>query len=291
MLPSVTVIIPAFNRVDYIDQTINSVLEQTCHNVELIVVDDGSTDGTYEKIKSYGDRLTLLTHENHTNKGQSAAINLGLLSATGKYVAILDSDDYWALNKLEIQVDYLEKHPDVGLVYTNGFAVDASGDFLYHIYAGSHVEHNDPNNVLLDCYILLPQNSLVRKSVYDRLSGFNESYRAAQDHDMLIRISEKATFAYLPAKLFYYRVHDDSISKKGQRVRWTNGFKILENAKKRYPYKASTIRKRKALLNYRVGICCVAEKRLVKSAWHMLVAFSLDPVRAVRVALDLDKHK
>ncbi len=286
----VSVIIPAYNRVNYIDQTIASVLDQTYHNVDLIVVDDGSTDGTYEKILSYGKKLTLLTHENRANRGQSAAINLGLTNATGKYIAILDSDDYWGLDKLEVQVGYLEKHPDVGLLYTNGYAVDASGEILYPIYADSHIEQNEPDNVLLDCYILLPQNSLVRKSVYDQLAGFNENYRAAQDHDMLIQIAEKTIFTYLPDKLFYYRVHDDSISKKGQRVRWTNGFKILECAKKRYPYKPSTIRKRRALLNYRLGICCFAEKRRMRAAGHMLTAFALDPVRAIKVATGLEKR-
>jgi glycosyltransferase involved in cell wall biosynthesis len=286
----VSVIIPAYNRVNYIDQTISSVLDQSYHNVELIVVDDGSTDGTYEKILSYGDKLTLLTHKNRANKGQSTAINLGLANATGKYIAILDSDDYWGLDKLEIQVSYLEEHPDVGLLYTNGYAVDASGEILYPIYTDSHVEHNEPDNILLDCYILLPQNSLVRKNIYDQLAGFNESYRAAQDHDMLIQIAEKTIFTYLPDKLFYYRVHDDSISKKGQRVRWTNGFKILECAKNRYPYRPSTIRKRKALLNYRLGICCIAEKRRMRAVGHMLTAFILDPVRAIKVATGLEKR-
>ena len=289
-LAKVSVIIPAYNRSDYIDQTIRSVLEQTYLRVELIVIDDGSTDGTYEKVKSYGDKLTLLTHENHANRGQSAAINLGMAKANGKYIAILDSDDYWNLNKLEIQVDYLENHPDVGLVYSNGHAVDANGQKLYPIYTDLHVEHNEPDRVLLDCYILLPQNSLVRKDVYDQLEGFNEGYRAAQDHDMLIRISEKTNFAYLPVKLFYYRVHDDSISKKGQRTRWTNGFKILENAKNRYSYKSSTIRKRKALLNYRIGICCIAEKKRMKFVSHMLAAFFLDPVRAIRVVIGLERR-
>ncbi len=287
----VTVIIPAYNRTDYIAQTVSSVLDQTYQNVELIVVDDGSTDGTYEKILSYGERLTLLTHDGHANKGQSAAINLGLENATGKYIAILDSDDYWGLNKLEIQVNYLEEHPNVGLLYTNGYAVNASGEILYSIYSESHVEQNEPDNILLDCYILLPQNSLVRKNIYDQLAGFNESYRAAQDHDMLIQIAEKTILNYLPDNLFYYRVHDDSISKKGQRVRWTNGFKILECAKNRYPYRPSTIRKRKALLNYRLGMCCIVENQRIKALVHMLLAFSLDPLRSIKVVIGLEKRK
>lgn len=284
----VSVIIPAYNRVDYIDETIKSVLDQTYTNVELIVVDDGSTDGTYKKIKAYGDKLTLLTHEEHDNRGQSAAINLGLTRATGKYIAILDSDDYWELNKLEIQVGYIEQHPDVGLVYANGYGIDANGTVLYPIYSSDHVEPNDPDQILLDCYIALPVNSLVRKDVYDLVGGFEETYRAAQDHDMLIRISEVTKFAYLTDYLWYYRRHDKSISSTQQGQRWNYGIEILESAKNRYPYKAKTIRKRKAVLNYRIGMYRLAERQRGKALRHMIMAFILDPVRAIKVAVGLE---
>ena len=131
------------------------------------MVDDGSSDTTLDRIRSYGDRLELLVHPGNANRGQSSCINVGLKQARGKYIAVLDSDDYWELNKLEIQVDYLEIHPDIGLVYTNGYGVDSEGMITYPIHAEDHVEHNDPNRVLLDCYLALPVNALVRKSVYD----------------------------------------------------------------------------------------------------------------------------
>lgn len=292
MEPIVTVIIPAFNRESYIDITIQSVLDQNYPNVQLIVVDDGSTDGTYEKIQRYSDRLKLLTHEKRINKGQSSALNLGLAHATGKYIAILDSDDFWDPKKLNTQVDFLENNPDIGLVYSNGYAVGAQGQNLYPIYSDSHSEKNDPNHVLLNCYILLPQNSLVRKIIYDKLSdGFNENYRAAQDHDMLIRISEITKFAYIDDYLFFYRVHDDSISKKSQRLRWNNGFKILENAIDRYPYHPSTIRKRRAVLNYRLAICSFNDKQFFNTIKYLLIALCFDPLRSIKVVIGLDKSK
>lgn len=289
-LAKVSVIIPAYNRVDYIDQTIMSVLEQTYSNIELIVVDDGSTDGTYEKLESYGDRLTLLTHKKRINKGQSAAINLGMTKATGKYIAILDSDDYWELNKLRVQVACLERHPDVGLVYANGYAVNAKGDSLYPIYSEKHVEPNDPNAVLLDCYIALPVNSLVRKKVYDLVGDFNETYRAAQDHDMLIRIAEVTELAYLPEFLWYYRRHGDSISSKQQDLRWHYGFDILQNAKHRYPYSSRTIRKRLAVLNYRLGMCYLAEQKRLATSWYLVKAFVFDPIRSVKFLTGFERR-
>ena len=255
----------------------------------MIVIDDGSTDGTYEKIQVYDDKLTLLTHENRGNRGQSASINLGLARAAGKYIAILDSDDYWELNKLHIQVDFLEKNLHVGLVYTNGYAVDANGDMLHPVYDDRHIEPNDPNTVLLDCYIALPVNSLVRKEVYDVVGEFDETYRAAQDHDMLIRIAEVTEFAYLPDYLWYYRRHSESISSKQQGLRWRFGFTILKNAKLRYPYKPRTIRKRLAVLNYRLGMCYLAEHKQIMTLWYMVKAFALDPVRSIKILTGVEK--
>ena len=283
MSAKVSVIIPAYNRVEYINQTVDSVLAQSYKNIELIVIDDGSTDSTYEKLEEYGEKINLLTHTGHINKGQSASINLGLEKANGKYVAILDSDDFWEPKKLEIQVAFLEAHADIGLIYCNGYGVDAEGKRYYDFYNQDPNEQNDPNRVLLDCYILLPQNSLVRKSVYDQVGFFNEEYRSAQDHDMLIRIAEVCKFAYLPEYVFNYRRHESSISAQRQDVRWATGFKILEEAQKRYPYKPSTIRRRKAVLNFRLGQVFIKQGKYLKALFHLLKAGLLDPARSFRV--------
>lgn len=285
----VSVIIPAYNRVKYIQQAVDSVLKQTYRSVELIVVDDGSTDGTFDLLQGYGDRILLIHHERRVNRGQSASINLGLTKAKGKYIAILDSDDYWELNKLEVQVTFLEANPDVGLVYTNGYCVDAEGHRLYAYHSRDHVEHNDPNLVLLDCYMALPVNSLVRKAVYDEVGFFEESFRAAQDHDMLIRMAEVTKFAYLPDYLFYYRRHQDSISKKKLDVRWKTGFEILRRAQQRYPYRVATIRKRKAVLNYRLAVEYLKNGHYVTAFSRFATAGLLDPMRSTRVLLGIEK--
>ncbi|KZZ58216.1 hypothetical protein A3762_08295 [Oleiphilus sp. HI0125] len=289
MSSKVSVVIPAYNRASYINQTVDSVLNQTYQNIELIVVDDASTDGTFEKLQSYGEKITLLTHEGHQNKGQAASINLGLAKASGDYFAILDSDDFWELNKLDIQVDFLDKNPDIGLVYCNGYGVDSNGKRYYDFYDKDPCEQNDPNRVLLDCYILLPQNSLVRKEVYNQAGFFNEEYRSAQDHDMLIRIAEVTKFAYLPDYVFNYRRHENSISVQNQDVRWNTGFKILEQAAKRYPYKKSTLRKRRAVLNYRLGMVLVKKQEYVSGLVHLFKSFIYDPIRALKVLTGVEK--
>lgn len=281
----VSVIIPAFNRVAYIAETVESVLSQDYPDVELIVVDDGSTDGTYEALLEYAGRgqLKLLTHPGHENRGQSAALNLGLREATGDFIAILDSDDLFLPGKLKVQVEYLNGHPEVGLVYGMGEGVDGEGRWIYDIHSPRHVEPNDPNAVLLDCYFLLPQNALVRRSVYDEVGEFEEGFRAAQDHDMLIRIAEKTRFGFVPVKVFQYRRHADSISNNGQRRRWKNGFEILRRAQTRYPYRRSTIRKRCALLNFRMAQVCWQENSHMGALGYLLKSGALDPIRALKV--------
>jgi glycosyltransferase involved in cell wall biosynthesis len=289
----VSVIIPLFNRVDYIADTINSVLSQDYNSVELIVVDDGSTDGSYELAEGFEKigELRLLTHENRVNKGQAAAINLGLKEATGEFIAILDSDDMFADGKIKLQVEYLDINPDVGLVYGMGHGVDAKGKYIYDIHNKDHIEPNDPNEVLLDCYFLLPQNSLVRHSVYDVAGNFNESYRSAQDHDMQIRIAEVTKMAFIPKLCFYYRRHGDSISVKGLETRWRAGLKILESAKKRYPYTPKTIRKRRAVLNYHLAKALFKSKsHLFEALIRIILSGMLDPIRAFKVVTGLEKN-
>ena len=282
--PKVSVIIPCFNREKYLSEAIESVLNQTYPSIELLTVDDGSTDSTPDILSGYQHRgVEVLTHPGRINKGQSAAINLGLSRASGDYIAILDSDDYWDAHKIEKQVRFLDNNPSVGLVYGNGFAVDENGKPLYRIYEDDHAEHSNPNRVLMDCYFLVPNNALVRKSVLDQTGGFDESMRAAQDHDMAIRIAEVTTLGYLNEPLFYYRRHPDSISNTRADQRWKTGFIILEKARRRYPYPKHIIRKRRAVLHFRLGQCLLEKKRYSQAGLHYLAAGFLDLPRAISV--------
>lgn len=287
----VSVIIPSFNREAYIDEAIESVLAQNYKLVELIVVDDGSTDSSYEKLQGWENKgkLTLLTHPGHTNRGQSASINVGLRHAKGGYIAILDSDDMFASSKLADQVAFLENNRNIGMVYGQGHAVDANGGFLFKVPGDDHIESSDPNAVLLDCYMALPGGALIRHPVMKQVGEFEESFRAGQDHDMAIRIFEATNVAYLPKLAFYYRKHGDSISAKGLERRWQTGLEILQRASERYPYKKSTLRKRKAVLHFRLGQTYWRQSGKLKAFGHLLMAGVMDPLRAVGVILGREK--
>jgi glycosyltransferase involved in cell wall biosynthesis len=289
----VSVIIPLYNRIDYIDETIESVLTQCYDLIELIVVDDGSTDGSFELVSNLATKhdFSVYSHESRENKGQSAALNLGLSKATGEFISILDSDDLFAIGKITKQVKFFQNNPNIDIVYGMGQGIDSKGRYLYDIHNKDHLEENDPNLVLLDCYFLLPQNSLVRRTSYQNVGFFNESYRSAQDHDMLIRLCEVSNVSFIPELMFYYRKHTASISSTKQHIRWFNGLKILESASRRYPYKKNILRKRKALVNYRLAMAYIKQERnYLEAAWRILYAGLLDPVRAFKVVTGVEKN-
>jgi glycosyltransferase involved in cell wall biosynthesis len=288
----VSVLIPLYNRTLYIQEAIESILQQDYNNIEIIIVDDGSTDGGDKIVESFvaTGKVSLYRHPNNENKGQSASLNLALSVASGEYIAVLDSDDLFMPGKLRAQVEFLCAHPDVGLVYGNGKGINAQGREIYDINYDEREEKSDPNNILLDCYFLLPQNSLVRADIYKAAGNFDERLRSGQDHDMLIRLSEHTKIAHQSVDCFRYRRHGDSISAKGGETRWRCGLIILEKAKQRYPYRAETLRRRRALVNFRLAMALIQNKKnYFEVCWRLLLAGLLDPVRAVSVLLGREK--
>ncbi|MDY6903909.1 MAG: glycosyltransferase [Thermodesulfobacteriota bacterium] len=281
--PLVSVIIPCYNRERYIQKTVDSVLQQTYPNIEVIAVDDGCTDNTREILDRLREKVTVLEHPGRINKGQSAAINLGLRMAAGDYIAILDSDDLFLPDKIEKQVNYLEKRPEIGIVYTNGYGIDENDNRLYSFYDDNHSEPSNPEKVLMNCYFSLPSNALTRNVAFQTAGYFDESLRSAQDHDMAIRLCEVTQIGYLNECLFCYRRHQNSISSKNAELRWKNGFKILKKASKRYNYSLTARRKRYAVLNFRLGQCYWENNRLFAAAFRFTIAGLADPVRSLAV--------
>ncbi len=286
---TVSVVIPCYNRADYIAETVESVLNQTYQNIELIIVDDGCTDNSREILEQYKDHITILEHPGRVNKGQSAAINLGLSHATGNYIAILDSDDLFKPEKIAAQVRYLEDNPNVGTVYANGMNITAEGKPTYMLYPEGDKAIIGPEPVLEHCAFNLPSNALVRKSVFVHAGFFDETLRTAQDHDMAIRIAEVAPVGYINQCLWSYRRHGNSISKTRTMERWQNGFKILEAARQRYPYSQTTIKRRLAVLHFRLGQCRFQEKKYLAGLINFIKSAVYDPLRAIRVMLKIEK--
>ena len=196
MKPRVSVIIPTFNRASLLPRSVNSVLAQTFGNFEVIIVDDCSTDRTQETIAGFDDsRIRSLRNEK--NMGQAAAINAGISSARGEYIAFLDDDDEWTPAKLERQVDLLqESHPDVALI--SGWS-ETVNDTTGKVKANKR--HPVGGDVFEDTLALRPPGGtgvfLVRTSVAKEVGGFDKRYPFGKDANFICRIAQHYTIAVL----------------------------------------------------------------------------------------------
>lgn len=187
--PSVSVIIPTFNRATFVTEAIESVLAQTYRDYEIIVVDDGSTDNTQQVLAAYKDKIRYIYQE---NLGLSSARNTGITNAKGKYIALLDSDDLWLPNKLEEQVQILEDNEDTAFVYSNFVFVNETGDFIkVGRKAKTFVSGHILKNLLLSNTVLYPSTWLVKKSCLEDVGFFNTEFKRSEEREMEIRIARK----------------------------------------------------------------------------------------------------
>jgi glycosyltransferase involved in cell wall biosynthesis len=203
--PRVSIVIPTFNRGALVTDAVRSVLGQTYADLEVIVVDDGSTDGTREALAAIADRrLHYLWQE---NRGRSNARNRALGLARGEYIGFLDSDDVFLPEKVALQVRYLDSHPEVGMVYTSAYCIDEEGNRLAHKY-----EATASGWVYEDIAFFLPvtvtlPTVMLRREVLDRMGGFDEAMERFEDTDMWRRIARRFKVAALPEHTCLLRTH------------------------------------------------------------------------------------
>jgi glycosyltransferase involved in cell wall biosynthesis len=210
-MPKVSVIIPAYNRLPLLKEAVDSVLAQDFEDFELIVVDDGSTDGTGEEMKRYGRRVRLFQHSE--NRGVSAARNRGILHARGKYTAFLDSDDLWVKGKLKIQVAFLDDNPQYPLCYTDEIWIRKGkrvNPMLKHAkYSGWIFEK------CLPLCTISPSSAMMRKTLFSRVGLFDEALPVCEDYDFWLRVSRRFPIFFINRKLIIKRGgHPDQLSQR-----------------------------------------------------------------------------
>jgi glycosyltransferase involved in cell wall biosynthesis len=212
-MPKVSVIIPTYNRKDMVTETIESVLNQTMRDFEVVVVDDGSVDNTGEVLMSrFGGRINYIYQ---TNRGRCVARNRGLLESTGRYVVFLDSDDLLLPGSLEAQSQYLDMHPSTGVIYSDGYYCDEFGRNLERIS-----ETRPPlrgkdmlETLVLSNVIIAPHSAMVRRSCFDALGYpfFDESLSVGEDTEFWIRLARSGCiFEYHDVLTCKYRIHGDN---------------------------------------------------------------------------------
>ncbi len=201
-------IIPTYNRRELVQRALRSVLAQTRRVDEVIVVDDGSTDGTGEALAAaFGDRIVYLRQ---SNAGVSAARNRGLALARGRYLALLDSDDDWLPEKTRLQCEFLDANLDFGMVLCDVERVDAAGRVIDVLSrrAALPVDGFILGHVLRDP-ALVPASVLMRRTVYERIGGFDESLATGEDLDFHLRVAREFPIGVIAQPLVRaLRCHD-----------------------------------------------------------------------------------
>lgn len=207
---TVSVVIPTFNRAHLITRALDSVAAQTRRVTEVIVVDDGSTDGTEDIIRSNHPYVKLVRQTNH---GVSHARNTGIKTAGGEWIAFLDSDDAWLPEKMARQRDALVRHPDYRIVHCDetwirrGVRVNQKKK---HRKYGGHIFSR-----CLPLCAISPSASLIHRSVFDMVGLFDESLPACEDYDMWLRICSRYPVLYVEQGLIIkYGGHPDQLSRR-----------------------------------------------------------------------------
>ncbi|MBF2064906.1 MAG: glycosyltransferase [Calothrix sp. C42_A2020_038] len=208
-IPIVSVIIPTYNSEKTIKKTIQSVLNQTFCNFEIIIINDASTDSTLDIISKINDfRIKLFTY---SKAGANISRNRGLSHAIGKFISFLDADDIWTCHKLQSQVKALQDNPEAAVCYSWTDYIDENDKF---VVTGTHITANGNvyDKLLLTNFLENGSNPLIRKEALIELGGFDESLNAGQDWDMWLRLAAKYNFIAVPKVQILYRISSNSLS-------------------------------------------------------------------------------
>lgn len=205
----VSVVIPAYNQGQFVRDAVSCALEQTYYPVEVIVVDDGSTDDTCERLASLRDRITYVRQ---ANAGLSAARNAGIRCARGKWIALLDADDLWHRQKIETQLAAVEKRQDVGLIGSSGSTV-----LPPELPSAPPVRMLTIRDFLLSTQ-MGPSSALIHRRSFEAVGMFDESLQSVEDRDMWLRIAAKLPCVLVESPCWWHREHAGQMSRNAARM-------------------------------------------------------------------------
>jgi len=223
----VTVRISAYNHEAFIQETINSIIDQTYENIELLIINDGSPDNTHDKIMELYDkckkRFKRFEYINRENKGLVVSLNELKELANGYYITGCASDDFYTKDRVEQQVKALEEHQDYGMCYGRMLSIDKKSNIIPSKYTTKYNKSGYLFNDLLFRNFITASTVMMKKSVLDDIGGFDTRYKI-EDHPLWLKIAKKYKIYYLDKDLVYYRDHDNNLSKN-------TSFMIEENEK------------------------------------------------------------
>ena len=270
--PLVSVIIPAYNHELYVEEALQSAINQTYENIEFIIIDDGSKDSTAELIEKF-------IKENHDknirfikkqNEGVCKTINKGLSLSSGDYIACLASDDKWIRDKIAEQVAFMENNKNIGLVCTDAYFTKYNQDTELkwsdykagmEQYFKKGIQNCNMHEVLLARPLICAVTVMLRRKIFDEIGFFDEKERG-EDTDMWLRVARKYPIGYINKPLVYYRMHETNIS-NNKLVLIIGLFRIMRKHFKEEPLRHAPIKKIKILITLFVNIVVTRIKRML----------------------------
>lgn len=229
----ISVVIPTHNRAELLPRAINSVLNQTYEDIEIIIVSDGSTDNTSAIVSSYKQKDSRIKYiELMPGSGSNVARNTGIKASSGEYIAFLDDDDEWMPNKIEKQAQILDNDEQVGLVYTG----------VRIVYVNEHVEYNSLSRkegdlrkeILFDNCIGTTSTVIFRKCLIEKSGYFDEKLKALQDYDLWIRICQLCNVAVVPEELINYYNYTGTMQISSSTNKYIEAFATINSKYQRY---------------------------------------------------------
>lgn len=213
-MEKISVVIPTYNRANQIEQAIQSVIEQTYQNLEILVVDDGSTDETEKIVRSISDERIRYIRLERNSGGPALPRNIGVKNAEGSIIAFLDSDDRWLAWKLEHQMEFWKQHPEYAMIYCTFFT--CSGERVIGVTPGEAVGREELSGDIL--LLLLRRNTigaptiLLRKESFDTCGGYDSSYQCLEDWEFVLRFSSRYQIGFLDEVLVEANYTPGSVS-------------------------------------------------------------------------------
>jgi glycosyltransferase involved in cell wall biosynthesis len=229
--PTVSVVMTVYNTADYVAEAVESILKQTFADFELVIVDDGSTDGSTAILRELAARDARIRLVSRPNTGIVRAANEGLAMATGRYVARMDSDDISDPTRLAKQVEYMEAHPDCVLLGSRVIVCDPYGSAVYR--SGHKLAHEEIDAQLMSRHggwAVVQPSSMLRTNAVRRVGGYRGTINMSEDHDLFLRLAEVGQVANLPEALLRYRRHYKSVSFTQFHQAWDVKKKIIGDA-------------------------------------------------------------
>jgi glycosyltransferase involved in cell wall biosynthesis len=229
LMPKVSVVIPTYNHARYLPYALDSVLNQSYPNLEVFVIDDGSTDGTAEIVKPYSSKINYIYKQ---NGGTPSALNLGLSLVTGKYVCWLSADDALLSEKVSKQVGLMEGDPSLGFSYTSFVVIDTNGVKQYEVNSAYYSDKKEMVKKLMEGCFINGSSVMMRSSALKIIGYFDETLPQAHDYDLWFRFLRHYSCGFLEEPLLAYRWHGENMS---QNPNEACSLIVQERAKRLFP--------------------------------------------------------